>query len=167
MKEKTWGQYQPWSHIIVRRLNLRSSLSTRLTVFSASGQSQNTRRAGCNRRKQLKSLLKTTQTLSYQQTFSFAGVWKRSSFLNLTVFEARRTIESSSWELPTDPRYAQELYLFRDKILESRDMSLSVVQKFTIQFSYVAKTTMWAAKWFCNIWKSGISVDFAYFFLPV
>ena len=55
--------------------------------------------------------------------------------------------------------------------------SLSVVQKFTIQFSFVAKTTMWVAKWFCNIWKSRIPVDevnedaatqnSAYFFLSL
>ena len=37
--------------------------------------------------------------------------------------------------------------------------SLSVVQKFTTQFSFVAKTTIWEAKWFCNISKSRIPVD--------
>ena len=162
--------------MIVRRLNLRSSLSTRLTVSSASGQSQNTRRAGWNRRKQFKPFLINNLFPSQASENRVSSwIWRSSR-------PGWRSSPRHGSYQPTPGMHRNFIFsVTRFLVLGTKDMtsmpSLSVVQKFTIQFSFVAKTTMWVAKWFCNIWKSRIPVDevnedaatqnSAYFFLSL
>ena len=131
--------------MIVRRLNLRSSLSTRLTVFSASGQSQNTRRAGWNRRKQFKPFLINNLFPSQASENRVSSwIWRSSR-------PGWRSSPRHGSYQPTPGMHRNFIFsVTRFLVLGTKDMtsmpSLSVVQKFTIKFSFVAKTTIWGER---------------------